>query len=201
MRGSWWGQWFGGPGRGNGEASHLPLTRICRQETVLACHLADRARAVRFAPHRQSLEGMAERESQDAHMVAREIGRGTTFVAAEYTMPRPGTLTATKLIRDLAETENLAALYRQAGQLTSGRTFRGKLEGLSAEECSSWTIRGILARMDSYVTDSPEAARRGLGLPSPPNAAPAEGAPQAGPCTDHATPREGGRHHDSQTVA
>jgi hypothetical protein len=69
---------------------------------------------------------------------------------------RPGTLTATKLIRDLAETENLAALYRQAGQPTSDGTFRGKLEGLSAEEERiSWTIRGNLARMDSYATDSP----------------------------------------------
>ena len=69
------------------------------------------------------------------------------------------------------------------------------------EEGSSWTIRGSLVRMDSYVTDSPDAARRGLELPSSQNAAPAEVAPQAGPCTDHATPREGGRRHDNQTVA
>jgi hypothetical protein len=172
MWGSWWGQWFGGRGPRDAKALQGLLTQICRQETALANHLADRARAVRFAPHRLSLEGMAEREGQNAHVLAREIRRGTTLVAAEYTMPRPGTLTATKLIQDLAETENLAAMYWQAGQLTSDGTFRGKLEGLAAEEArSSWTIRGILATMDGYVTDSPEAARRGLELPSPQNAA------------------------------
>jgi hypothetical protein len=98
---------------------------------------------------------MAEQESQNAHALAREIGGGATLATAAGSACRPGTLTATKLIRDLAETENLAALYRQAGQLTSEGSFRGKLEGLSAEEGSSWTIRGILARMDSYGTDSP----------------------------------------------
>jgi len=112
--------------------------------------------------------------SQNAHALVREIGGGATLVTAAGPARRLGTLTATKLIRDLAETENLAALYRQAGQLTSDGTFRGKLEGLSAEEeRSSWTIRGILARMDSYVTDSPQAARRGLELPSPHNGTPA----------------------------
>ena len=69
---------------------------------------------------------------------------------------RPGTLTATKLIRDLEETEDLSALYRQAGRLTSDGILRGKLEGLAADEArGSQTIRGILAGMDSNVTDLP----------------------------------------------
>ncbi len=64
MRRSWWRQWFGGPGPGPGDAEALQrlLIRIYRQETALACHLAERARAVRFAPHRLSLAGLAERE-------------------------------------------------------------------------------------------------------------------------------------------
>lgn len=154
MQGSWWGQWFGGPDPGNGEALHLLLTRIWRKETALACHLAERARAVRFPPDRLSLEGMAERESQNAQGLAREIGGGTTMAPAEYTLPRPGTLTATKLIRDLEETENLYTLYRQARWLTSDGILREKLEGLARKEArGSQTIRGILARMDTYVTD------------------------------------------------
>ncbi|HSB80513.1 MAG TPA: hypothetical protein VLM91_17165 [Candidatus Methylomirabilis sp.] len=123
-------------------------------ETALACHLAERARAVRFAPHRLSLEGMAERESQNAQGLAREIGGGATMAPAEHTLPRPGTLTATKLIRDLEETENLYTLYRQARWLTSDGILREKLEGLAKKEArASQTIRGILARMDTYVTD------------------------------------------------
>jgi hypothetical protein len=154
MRGSWWGQWFGGPSPGDAEALQVLLTRICRQETALACHLAERARAVRFAPHRLNLEGLAERESQNAHALAREIGGGATLVAAASPPRRPGTLTTTKLIQDLAETEGLYALYRQARWLTSDGLLRDKLEGLAAEEDrNSRTIRGILATMDSYVTD------------------------------------------------
>jgi hypothetical protein len=154
MQAAWWGQWFGGPGPGDGEALHLLLTRIWRIETALACHLSERARAMRFAPDRLSLEGMAERESQNAHGLAREIGGGAIMAAAEYTMPRPGTLTATKLTRDLEETENLYRLYRQARWLTSDRILREKLEGLAKKEArGSQTIRGILARMDGYVTD------------------------------------------------
>ena len=169
---TWWDQLFEGRAAGDAQSLQALLSQIYRQETVLAFHLADRARAVRFTPHRLSLEGMAQQESQNAHVLAREIGRGTTLVAAEYTMPRLGTLTATKLIQDLAETEDLAALYWQAGQLTSDGTFRGKLERLAAEEArSSWTIRGILATMDGYVTDFPEAARRALELSSPQNTA------------------------------
>ena len=49
-RGAWWGQWFGGPGPGNGEALHLLLTRIWRKETALACHLAERARTPFLGP-------------------------------------------------------------------------------------------------------------------------------------------------------
>ena len=50
----------------------------------------------------------------------------------------------TKLIRDLEETEDLYALYRQASRLTSDAILRG-----------SQTIRAMLARMDRYVTDLP----------------------------------------------
>jgi hypothetical protein len=156
MRKSWWGQWFGGPGPGPGDAEALQglLTRIYRQESVLAYHLADRAQAVRFAPHRLSLEGLAEREGQNAHALAREIGGRGNLAAAAGPERRPGTLTATKLIRDLDETEDLYTLYRRARWLTSDGLLRGKLEEMAAEEGrSSRTIRGILARMDSYVTD------------------------------------------------
>lgn len=154
MRGSWWAQWFGEPGPDNGDALRQLLIRIWRKETALACHLAERARAMRFAPHRLSLEGLAERETQNAHGLAREIGGGLTTAATEYTMPRPGTLTAFKLSQDLAETEELYGLYRQARWLTSDRILREKLEGLAKKEArGSQTIRGILARMDSYVTD------------------------------------------------
>ncbi len=133
---------------------HQLLIRIWRKETALACHLAERAQAMRFAPYQLILEGMAERENQNAHGLAREIGGGAPMAAEEYTMPRPGTLTATKLTRDLEETEELYMLYRQARWLTSDRILREKLEGLARKEArSSQTIRGILARMDSYVTD------------------------------------------------
>jgi hypothetical protein len=152
--GSWLRQWFGGHGPGAAEALRALLAQICQQETALACHLAERARALRFAPHRRSLEVLAERDRRNAHAVAREIGRGTTLAAAAAPARRPGTLTATKLIRDLEETEALAALYRQASRLTSDGIHRGKLEGLAAEGArGSQTIRAILARMDSYVTD------------------------------------------------
>jgi len=154
MRKGWWHQLFEGRAAGDAEALQVLLTRICRQETALACHLAERARAVRFAPHRLSLEGLAEQESQNACALAREIGGGATLVAAASPPRRPGTLTTTKLIQDLAETEGLYALYRQARWLTSDGLLRDKLEGLAAEEDrNSRTIRGILATMDSYVTD------------------------------------------------
>ena len=65
-------------------------------------------------------------------------------------------LTATKLIQDLEETENLGAMYRQAGRLTSDAIRRGRLEGLATDEAhGSQTIRAILVRMYSYVTDRP----------------------------------------------
>jgi hypothetical protein len=132
------------------------LAQICRQETALACHLAERARALRFAPDRLSLEAVADRDGQNAHALAREIGCGTTLAAAASPARRPGTLTATKLIQDLEETENLYALYRQAGRLTSDMILRGRLDESAADEArSSQTIRAILARMDSYVTDLP----------------------------------------------
>ena len=156
MRNSWWGHWFGGAGPGPSDAAVLQglLTRIYRQESVLAYHLADRARAVRFAPHRQSLEGLAEREGQNAHALAREIGSRANLAAAAGPERRTGTLTATKLIRDLDETEDLYTLYRQARLLTPDGLLRGKLEEMAAGEGrSSRTIRGILAKMDSYVTD------------------------------------------------
>ena len=152
--GSWLRNWFGGNGPGGAEALQALLSQILQQETALACHLAERARALRFGPHRLSLEGVAERDRQNAHALAREIGCETTLSAAASPARRPGTLTATKLIRDLDETEDLYALYRQAGRLTSDMTLRGKLEGLAADEArGSQTIRGILATLDSYVTD------------------------------------------------
>jgi hypothetical protein len=154
MRTAWWRQWFEGRVAGDAEALQVLLTRACRQETALAFHLADRARAVRFAPHRLSLEGLAERERQNAHAMAREIGDGTTLAASPAR--RLGTLTATKLIQDLAEVEDLYTLYRQARWLTSDEILRGRLEGLAAEEArSSQTIRRILGTMDSNVTDRP----------------------------------------------
>ncbi|HSB73345.1 MAG TPA: hypothetical protein VLT62_28805 [Candidatus Methylomirabilis sp.] len=154
MRKSWWHRWFEGRDADNAGALQVLLTRLCRQETALAYHLADRARAVRFAPHRLSLEGLADRERQNAHAMAREIGGGATLAAPPAR--RPGTLTATKLIQDLAETEDLYTLYRQARWLTADGILRGSLEGLAAEEVrSSQTIRRILGTMDSYVTDRP----------------------------------------------
>ena len=157
--GSWLRKWFGGNGPGGAEALQALLTRICLQETALACHLAERARALRFGPHRRSLEVVAERDRQNAHALAREIGCETALVAAASPTRRPGTLTVTKLIRDLDETEDLYALYRQAGRLTSDVSLRGKLEELAADEArGSQTIRGILATLDSYVTDLPQGS-------------------------------------------
>ncbi len=152
--GSWLRKWFGGQGTRDADGLHALLTRICQQETALACHLAERARALRFAPDRLSLEAVAERDRQNAHALAHEIGCGTTLAGAVSPARHPGTLTATKLIQDLEETENLGAMYRQAGRLTSDETLSGKLDGFAADEArGSQSIRGILARMDSYVTD------------------------------------------------
>ena len=154
MRRPWWHQWLEGRATRDAEALEVLLTRICRQETALACHLTERARALRFAPHRRSLEAVAERESQNAHALVCEIGDKATLAAAPFPACRPGTQTATKLIRDLEETEDLASWYWQASRLTPNVILRGKLEGLAAEECrSSRTIREILATMDSYVMD------------------------------------------------
>jgi hypothetical protein len=154
MRRAWWHQWFEGRVVGDAEALQVLLTRICRQETAAAFHLADRARAVRFAPHRLSLERLAERERQNAHTMARESGREATLTAATCPACRSGTLTATKLIQDLAEVEDLYTLYRQARWLTPDKILRDTLEGMAAEEDrSSQTIRRILGTMDSYVTD------------------------------------------------
>jgi hypothetical protein len=155
-RGEWLHTWFGVNSSGSADGLMALLTRICQRETALACHLAERARAVRFAPDRLSLEGVAERDRQNAHALAHEIGCGTTLAAAASPARRPGTLTATKLIQDLAETESLAAMYRQAGRLTSDVTLRGKIDEFAADEVrGSQTIRAILGRMDSYVTDLP----------------------------------------------
>jgi hypothetical protein len=154
MRRSWWRQWFEGRVAGDAEALQVLLTRICRQETALACHLDDRALAVRFAPHRLSLEGLAERERQNAHAMACEIKGGARLAVSPA--HRLGTLTATKLGQDLAEVEELYALYRQARWLTPDKILREMLEGMAAEEDrSSQTIRRILGTMDSYVTDRP----------------------------------------------
>ena len=152
MHASWWRQGFEGRVAGDAEALQVLLARIWRQETTQACHLADRARAVRFAPHRLSLEGLAERERQNAQAMAREIGGGAMLAASPA--HRPGTLTATKLGQDLAEVEELYTLYRQARWLTPDRILRDTLEEMAAEEDrSSQSIRRILGTMDSYVTD------------------------------------------------
>ena len=154
MRGSWLRGWFRGNGPSGADALWPLLSQICQQEGALACHLAERARALRFAPHRLSLEGVAERDRQNAHALAREIGCGGTLAAAACPARRPGTLTATKLIGDLEETDDLHAQYLEAGRLTSDMTLRHTLEGLAADETrGSRTIRGILATLDSYVTD------------------------------------------------
>jgi len=156
MRKAWWHQWFEGRAADNVDALQALLTRACQQETALAWHLADRARAARFAPHRLSLEGMAERERQNAHALAREIEGGATLTAAACPAHRVGTLTATKLIQDLAEVEDLYTLYRQARWLTPDTTLRDTLEEMAAEEArSAHAIRRIIGTMDSYVTDRP----------------------------------------------
>ena len=156
MRGSWLRKWFGGHGPGEANALQALLTQICRQETALACHLAERAQALRFAPHRLDLEGVAERDRHNAHALAREIGHEAALSAAACPARRPGTLTAPKLIRDLEETEDLRTQYQEASRLTSDMTLRHRLEGLAADEArGARTIRGILARLDSYVTDLP----------------------------------------------
>lgn len=157
MRTGWWDRLFEERAEGDAKSLQTLLSRIYLQETTLAYHLADRARAVRFAPDRLNLEGLAEQESRNACVLAREIERGAaTLATAVSPSRRSGTLTATKLMRDLAELDDLYALYRQARWLTADGVLRDRLEGLAAEEArSSQTIRGILARMDSYVTDPP----------------------------------------------
>ena len=154
QRESWLRGWLRGNDPGDADGLQALLTQICQQETALACHLSERARALRFAPDRLGLEAVAERDRQNSHAVAHEIGCENTLEAAASPARRPGTRTATKLIRDLEETENLYALYRQASRLTSDMILRGKLEGLAGDQASgSQSIRAILGRMDSYVTD------------------------------------------------
>jgi hypothetical protein len=156
VRGSGLRGWFRGNGRGGTDALQALLIQICRQASALGSHLAERARALRFVPHRLSLEGVAERQSQNARALAREVGCEAALSAAAGPARRPGTLTATKLIQDLEETEDLYALYRQAGRHTPDGVLRRRLEELAADEArASRTIRGILATMDSYVTDLP----------------------------------------------
>ena len=154
MRASWLRKWFNGHGPGGPDALQVLLIQICQQETALACHLAERARALRFATHRRSLEGVAERDRQNAHALAREIGCEAALAAAAGPAPRSGRLTAPKLIQDLEETEDLRARYLRASRRTSDLTLRHTLEGLAADEArGAQTIRGILATLDSYVTD------------------------------------------------
>jgi hypothetical protein len=154
MRPAWWHRWFGSRVTDNADALRRLLIKICRQETVLAWHLADRAGTVRFAPHRLSLEGLAEQERRNAHAIAREIGNEATLAPTASPAHRPGSLTATKLNQDLVEVEDLYTLYRQARWLTPDKILRDTLEGMAAEEDrSSRIIRRILGAMDSYVTD------------------------------------------------
>jgi hypothetical protein len=99
---------------------------------------------------------LAAQERQNAHAMAREIGGEVTLAPAASPTRRPGSLTATKLIQDLGEVEDLYTLYRQARWLTPDTILRDTLEGMAAEEDhSSQTIRRILGTMDSYVTDRP----------------------------------------------
>ena len=152
--GSWLHTWFGGSGPSGEEALQALLIEICQQEMALSGHLAGRAQALRFAPDRLGLEAVAERDRQNAHRLAHEIGCGTTLAAAASPARRPGTLTTTKLIQDLEETEDLYDMYRQAGRLTLDAALRGRMDECAAYEArGSQTIRAILARMDSYVTD------------------------------------------------
>jgi hypothetical protein len=152
----WWHQLFVGRAAGEAAALEALLRRICQQATGLADHLADRARAVRFAPDRVRLEGLAERERQNARALAREIEGGAAPMAAASPPRRPGTMTAPKLAQDLAEIDDLDRLYRQARWLTPDAALRSRLEGLAAEEARSFqAVRRILGTMDSYVTDLP----------------------------------------------
>jgi hypothetical protein len=76
---------------------------------------------------------MAEPDRQNAHALAREIGYEAARSAAAGPARRSGTLTGTKLIRDLEETEDLSALYLQAGRLIADGIRRRRLEGLVAD--------------------------------------------------------------------
>jgi hypothetical protein len=151
---TWWHRLFEGRAAGDAESLRALLRQICRQEMGLACHLADRARAMRFAPDRLRLEGLAGQESRNARVLARAIEGESAPTTAACPARRSGALTATKLIQDLTEVDELCTLFRQARWLTPDQMLRDRLEGMAAEEDrSSRTIRGILARMDSYVTD------------------------------------------------
>jgi hypothetical protein len=144
---------FGSRGPSEADAFRALLIRIWRKETALAGHLAERARAVRFAPDRVRLEEMAERESRNAQVLAGEI-EGPEALLAVAAGPRPGALTATKLGLDLDDMEDLGSLYRRAGTVTSNAILHEKLKALAEHEAATpQTIRGILSRMDSYVTD------------------------------------------------
>jgi len=150
------GWWFGSRGASEADAFRALLIRIWRKETALAGHLAERARAVRFAPDRVRLEEMAERETRNAHALAGEIDSPEALLAVAAG-PRPGTLTATKLGLDLNDMEDLGSLYRRAGTAAPNPVLHEKLRALAeAEAATSQTIRGILGRMDSYVTDQQE---------------------------------------------
>jgi hypothetical protein len=147
----WW--WLGSHGPSETEVLQALLTRIWRKETLLAGHLAERAHALRFAPDRVRLEEAAERETRNAHALTAEIDDGSALIAAAPAS-RPGALTATKLGLDLNEIDDLDALYWRACAVTSNPMLRDKLESLAdGEAATSKTIRGILGRMDSYVTD------------------------------------------------
>ena len=45
-----------------------------KEKTAPAFHLADRARAVRFAPHRLNLEGLAAEEARSYQIIRRILG-------------------------------------------------------------------------------------------------------------------------------
>ena len=119
----------------------------------------ERCRGRSASPGRALEEQIGSENRRTSVLRRREgsvVARPDHLAAAASPARRPGTLTVTKLIQDLEETENLYALYRQAGRLTSDATLRGKMDEFAADEArGSQTIRAILGRMDSYVTDLP----------------------------------------------
>lgn len=150
----WLRKLWGAKAPKDADALRALLMQICLQEAALGCHLAERACAVRFGPHRRSLEALAASEGQHAETIASAIGGAADFAAIPWPAPRPGRLTATKLVQDLDESDALSTLYRQAGRLCSEPVLQSMLVELAgAQARASNTIRGVLAGTDGRGTD------------------------------------------------